>query len=592
MKRIRRAIIILTVLMTAATAGTEADDMAINKTNIRRVDLTGGIVRDAAPAVIGEGDIGADRFGIDVFRNGAEADLTGVSCAGYFVRQNGDTVVITGTVNGNRAYVDLPQACYAYEGQFSLAIKLTGGDVTGTMRIVDGVVRRTTTDTTVDPGTLVPSIEDLIEAIEEATAAIPEDYSELQGDVSDITQNALFVGGSYPEWIPANSDMNDYTTPGNYRVQNNTTAASIAHIPVPVPGRLTVMSTNLAANYIQIYQPVSSRTYYYRYQTGSWEVNAYRLAATGDTSDRSTVIRSMLLNDGACHLGPGDFYVSGINMPDNTILEGEGDATRIIMTGTNSTEAVNMGSMCTIRNISFYGSLEQRTPTETIGTKNGIRYEGNDTRVHGIISGCRFYNFNGAGIYANDTGYGTSSGISISDCLFRYCDVGLYLKYLTEYHRVIGCSFTGCYYGCINNGGNNNFSACGFNSNAIGFLIDNSSSQSSNNAHGSCVGCNFNHSGSNAGDAIKILGSSAGFVFDGLNIFYGKINLSSSSRVIFMGLNAGSGFAINISGGGLVIFNGCSFRTGDDFSATITNNTKVRFVNCYDTNGDPVDPTT
>ena len=67
MKRIRRAIIILTVLMTAATAGTEAEHMAINKTNIRRVELTGGIVRDTAPAVIGERDISADRFGIDVF---------------------------------------------------------------------------------------------------------------------------------------------------------------------------------------------------------------------------------------------------------------------------------------------------------------------------------------------------------------------------------------------------------------------------------------------------------------------------------------------------------------------------------------------
>ena len=44
--------------------------------------------------------------------------------------------------SGNEAYVTLPQACYNYEGQFTLAVKVISdnNDITGTMRIVDGVV--------------------------------------------------------------------------------------------------------------------------------------------------------------------------------------------------------------------------------------------------------------------------------------------------------------------------------------------------------------------------------------------------------------------------------------------------------------------
>lgn len=169
--------------------------MAIYRENFRRVELASGIVRDGGPVVIGEGDVLADRFGIDVYRGAGNfpIDLTGVSCQGYFIRQNGDTVVITGTVNGNRAYVDLPQACYAYEGQFSLAIKLVGGGTTGTMRIVDGVVRRTTTDTPVDPGSVVPSLAELLALIddcEEATEAAQDaadSYAYLANDVSSMT---------------------------------------------------------------------------------------------------------------------------------------------------------------------------------------------------------------------------------------------------------------------------------------------------------------------------------------------------------------------------------------------------------------------
>lgn len=165
--------------------------MAIYREDIVDIDLANtSIRRTFIPQMIGEGDIYANRFGVRVLRNGEPEDLTGVTCTGYFIRSDGGTIPLTGVVGIETAFVSLTQQCYAIEGQFSLAIKLTGGGVTGTMRIVDGVVSNTMTGNAVDPGTIIPSIEELIEAINEAVAQIPEDYSALENEIDYIEDRA------------------------------------------------------------------------------------------------------------------------------------------------------------------------------------------------------------------------------------------------------------------------------------------------------------------------------------------------------------------------------------------------------------------
>lgn len=154
--------------------------MALYKDDFVDVEMTTGTIhRSFATKTIGEGDILANRFGVRLFNNGTPAELGNASCAGYFIRSTGDTVVIEGTATENEAYVILPQACYAYEGQFALAIKVVGDGVTATMRIVDGVVSNTSTGSIIDPGTIIPSIDALIEAINDAVASIPLDYTDL-----------------------------------------------------------------------------------------------------------------------------------------------------------------------------------------------------------------------------------------------------------------------------------------------------------------------------------------------------------------------------------------------------------------------------
>lgn len=171
--------------------------MAIYKSDIVDINLeSGSIHRSFLSHTIGSGDDDANRFGVRAFRNGTPESLSGI-CTGYFIRADGETVVISnGTISGNKATVTLPEACYVVEGQFALAIKVSNGGVTTTMRIIDGVVNRTTTSVIVDPGTIIPSIEDLIQAIDDAIEGIPQDYSMLS--VTAETNGDADTGKLFP----------------------------------------------------------------------------------------------------------------------------------------------------------------------------------------------------------------------------------------------------------------------------------------------------------------------------------------------------------------------------------------------------------
>lgn len=149
----------------------------IVRTNVVRIDLANGnIVRNCNPVIIGENDAFANEFGVEVYRDGQPVDISGANVTGYFIRSNNTTVVINGGVveSGSVAKLTLPQACYAFQGQFSLAIKLTGGDVTGTLRVVYGSVENPTSGTPIDPGHVIPTLDELLAKIgemETATAA-------------------------------------------------------------------------------------------------------------------------------------------------------------------------------------------------------------------------------------------------------------------------------------------------------------------------------------------------------------------------------------------------------------------------------------
>jgi hypothetical protein len=106
-----------------------------------------------------------------------------------FLRADGNVVPILGeycTANGNVATVVLPEACYAVQGRATLTINVSSGDVKTCIGFFSCMVFKTTSASAVDPGTIIPSVEQLIEDIDEAVKKIPADYTALTEDVEDL----------------------------------------------------------------------------------------------------------------------------------------------------------------------------------------------------------------------------------------------------------------------------------------------------------------------------------------------------------------------------------------------------------------------
>lgn len=130
-------------------------------------------------------DVQANRIVVSVVRGGVNENLSGTVSANI-IRADGSTVAQAGTISGNIASVTMPAAAYAVPGAIAVFVKHTQSGVTSTIAAVTGYVYKSTTDTIVDPGTIIPSVQNLIEAIEDAVATIPQDYQDLEDSVSEL----------------------------------------------------------------------------------------------------------------------------------------------------------------------------------------------------------------------------------------------------------------------------------------------------------------------------------------------------------------------------------------------------------------------
>ena len=108
----------------------------------------------------------ANLIGVIVTDKGAPATLAG-GVVGYVIRSDGETVIISGTASQNKAYIILPASAYVKAGPIHIVIKL--GQTT--LAACTSYVGQSTTDTIVDPGHVVPSLEELLAQIENCRAA-------------------------------------------------------------------------------------------------------------------------------------------------------------------------------------------------------------------------------------------------------------------------------------------------------------------------------------------------------------------------------------------------------------------------------------
>ena len=67
----------------------------------RRIDVDAEIQMTPLKSLYASGDKDAHVFELSLYRGTEEMDLSGASAQGYFIRADGCTVPITGTINGN-----------------------------------------------------------------------------------------------------------------------------------------------------------------------------------------------------------------------------------------------------------------------------------------------------------------------------------------------------------------------------------------------------------------------------------------------------------------------------------------------------------
>ena len=323
-------------------------------------------------------------------------------------------------------------------------------------------------------------------------------------------------------------------------------------------------------------------------------LNAIDNESTDESSatDMTGAILSLLTDTGYCHLGPGTFYVSGgIELPSGAMIEGCGNNTIVRLLSDSDNYIFRPVRYSIVKNLRLSGGKEF-TPVSDIGGRNGIYFYDNKTDFGDsgsvdtqpcIIDSVYFDHFSGAGIYGHGTGGGTAEILMVSNCVMEQCTCGINLEFFTEYCKFVSIVTRSCYYGCINNGGNNVFVGCTFHG-TTGFVIDNTADDKINLAHGSCNGCTFNHIGGNTGYSIKIDNCNTTFLFDGCNWWYGTIHIGDSKGIIFNGCEGGGNTnTIEVINSSNILFANMMLNVTPTLSIVGSNNVRFKDVLNYKT---------
>ena len=184
----------------------------IAETKTTRVDIRQGAAHLVLRAPLATMDNMAHVFEAQVYDGDTAADLSGATCEADFIRADGVTVMLDGTVSGSTASVTLGANCYAVPGRFELAVKLTQGDTVHTILRAEGSVTTSRTDAMTGAGSGVHSFDQLEETLERLDDEVQNNRDSLSG-LSTAVQRRDRVWNLL--------DNSDFGNPVNQR--NNTT---------------------------------------------------------------------------------------------------------------------------------------------------------------------------------------------------------------------------------------------------------------------------------------------------------------------------------------------------------------------------------
>lgn len=163
----------------------------------RTVNLNDPIIPDTLTGVLNCGEADSHEFTISATLDNEPFAMSGVVTAS-FIRSDGVTVPLTGSISDGAAVVVLSDLCYNVPGRFAFTVFITSEGVTTAIYGCTGTVRQTDSGSIVDPGEIIPSVSGLITAIENAIAEIPADYSQLLAtQAPTFSPSTPYVVGSY-----------------------------------------------------------------------------------------------------------------------------------------------------------------------------------------------------------------------------------------------------------------------------------------------------------------------------------------------------------------------------------------------------------
>ena len=175
-------------------------------------DILAGIGMTGMPSLFAMGDKLAHVLRVRVKAGGEPVDLTGWTVTASVVRQDQATVMMAGRTVGDAAEVTLEAPCYSQSGGFTLSVAIGREQQLITIFCGRGDVTRTRTDSLVDPGHTIPSVDEIIAQYElmktavqntDAAAKRADDAAsgaqKIANDVQKKLDNGEFVGAQGPK---------------------------------------------------------------------------------------------------------------------------------------------------------------------------------------------------------------------------------------------------------------------------------------------------------------------------------------------------------------------------------------------------------
>lgn len=226
----------------------------------RTVNLDGLVQAEALNGVAFTQENAAHKFTITCMRGGKPYALTG-TLSGRFMRADGQTINIpsssTCTITNGVASIVLPRDCYNVAGRFQLAVLCTAGSAVLCIYAAVGHITRSTDDTVLDTGTVLPDTATL--------AAQLVEFDSLMDDAHNFEGRITAAEASITEDEQKIARVVQYGR-NQYRVQNKV----IGYVVYGSTGVLHEASGYATTGFIDVTAGETYKAAYWDPNAGTW----------------------------------------------------------------------------------------------------------------------------------------------------------------------------------------------------------------------------------------------------------------------------------------------------------------------------------